>query len=193
MMLFFIYGYVIVSVLLTILFAVLLYRGARGWRRAGIGPSWVGPFAGWSLFLFWLFVVFWLGGGQKVYWDWRVDRMCAVDGGVTVYETVELPAERFDEWGMVNFYHPARGENALGPEYTFEWDINYYRRGNPQVWKTMYQVSRVIDGKRLGETVLYGRAGGGVPGPWQPSGYRCPPVAIAGPNAMLKEMFVLKE
>jgi hypothetical protein len=145
MMLFFIYGYVIVSVLLTILFSVLLYRGARGWRRAGIGPAWVGPFAGWFLFLFWLFMVFWLGGGQKIYWDWRVDRMCAVDGGVTVYETVELPAEKFDEWGNVHI--PPKWKAKPEDEYYYEMEINYYRKGNPSVQKRKYRTIRRSDGK----------------------------------------------
>jgi len=172
MMLFFIYGYVIVSVLLTILFAVLLYRGATGWQRAGIGPSWGGPFAGWFLFLFWLFVIFWFGGGQKVYWDWRVDRMCAEDGGVTVYETVELPAERFDEWGNVRI--PPKGRAEPEDEYYYEMETHYYRRGNPTLRQSKYRTIRRSDGKVLGESTYYGRGGGDMPGPWNPSSYTCP-------------------
>ncbi len=51
--------------------------------------------------------------------DAEVRRLCAIDGGVKVYETVKLPPDKFDKWGMVNFYKPTQGENALGPDYVF--------------------------------------------------------------------------
>ncbi|MEA3452056.1 MAG: hypothetical protein U9Q83_09175, partial [Bacteroidota bacterium] len=40
-------------------------------------------------------VMAWYGFGRVVYYDWQVKKMCAIDGGITVYETVELPAEMF--------------------------------------------------------------------------------------------------
>ena len=36
---------------------------------------------------------------RKAQMDKEVDRLCAVDGGIKVYETVKLPADQFNEWG----------------------------------------------------------------------------------------------
>ena len=138
----------------------------------------------------WLGVSFWYGGGRTIYYDTQVRELCAKDGGVKVYETVKLPPDRFDQWGMVKPYLPTQKENALGPEYIFKSETTYYRKGNPEMWRAQYRVIRRADGKVLGETVLYGRAGGDLPGPWQPSGYRCPEVSQGGPNVLLKSIFV---
>lgn len=131
----------------------------------------------------------WLAQGEKWLLDRQVRELCAKDGGVKVYETVKLPADRFDQWGMIDFYRPTQKENALGPEYVFKQETHYYSKGDPEMWRARYQVTRRVDQKLLGETILYGRAGGDLPGPWHPSGFRCPEVAVAGPNAMLKAVF----
>ena len=177
--------YYVVVPALSIGAAVFWLKRAKGPQAKRIAQV---VCAAWFIWLGWH-----LFGVEKILLDWKVDRLCAQDGGVKVYETVELPAEMFDKWGMVNFYRPTQGENALGVEYVFKEETMYYRQGNPEMWKAKYQVIRNQDGKLLGETILYGRAGGDLPGPWQPSGYRCPSVVIAGPNAMLKAIFVLKE
>ena len=50
--------------------------------------------------------------------DREVKRLCAMDGGIRVYEKITLPADKFDQrYGQINFYDPTQGENALGPEY----------------------------------------------------------------------------
>lgn len=33
--------------------------------------------------------------------DSEVKRLCAIDSGIKVYETVKLPAEIFDKWGVI--------------------------------------------------------------------------------------------
>ena len=38
---------------------------------------------------------------EKARLDREVKRLCAIDGGITVYETVKLPAERFDGYGQI--------------------------------------------------------------------------------------------
>lgn len=79
--------------------------------------------AGILFLLLWFGVSFWYGGGRMYYYDIQVSSLCAKDGGVKVYETVKLPAERFDQWGQINFYRPTQNENALGPEYEFKYEI----------------------------------------------------------------------
>jgi hypothetical protein len=130
-------------------------------------------------------------GPGKAELDAEVKRLCAIDGGVRVYETVRLPADKFDErQQFINFYKPIQEENALGPEYLFKRDQHYYRQGNPEMSRIHYQIFRRSDGKLLGETVLYGRGGGDLPGPWHGSSFACPTYAEAGINVLLQKLFI---
>jgi hypothetical protein len=122
--------------------------------------------------------------------DSEVRRLCAIDGGIKVYEAVKLPAQKFNQWGQVNFYRPDQGENALGSDYVFKNIRHYYRQDAPTLIRHHYQVIRRIDGSVLGETVSYGRGAGDVPGPWHSSSFTCPDIAKAGPNALLKAVFI---
>jgi hypothetical protein len=130
-----------------------------------------------------------LSACEKARLDQQVKELCAKDGGIKVYETVKLPAEKFNQWGQPNFFNPTQGENALGPDYLFKREIHYYRRGNPEMSREHYQVIRRSDNRLLGETILYGRGGGDMPGPWYDSSYSCPKPLEAGPNMLLKSIF----
>ena len=57
---------------------------------------------------------------EKARLDREVDRLCAIDGGIRVYETVTLPADKFNERGEIAFYRPTQKESALGPEYVLD-------------------------------------------------------------------------
>ena len=119
-------------------------------------------------------LVFGFYEGRKAYWDYQVNEMCEEDGGFKINENIELPKNKFNEWGQPNFYKPADDENALGPEYLFLSEIYYYRKGNPQVARYHIQVIRRKDGKMLGESVSYGRGGGDLPSPSYGSSFHCP-------------------
>lgn len=134
------------------------------------------------------------GPVAKAQLDAEVKRLCAIDGGIKVYETVKLPARKFDKrLQFINFYKPMEDENALGQEYLFKRIQHYYRQGNPEMSRIHYQVFRRSDGKLLGETVLYGRGGGDMPGPWHDSSFTCPPYVEAGENILLKKLFIQSE
>jgi hypothetical protein len=75
---------------------------------------------------------------------------------------------------MVNFYKPTQDENALGPEYIFKSETTYYRKGNPEMWRTHVQIIRRSDNRLLGESTRYSRRGGDLTGPWHPSSFSCP-------------------
>lgn len=120
--------------------------------------------------------------------DAEVKRLCAIDGGIKVYETVELPAAKFNQWGQVNFYRPTQGENALGLEYGVKKSVQYIQKGSPSLHRFHVQVIRRYDGKLLGESVGYSRGGGDISGPWQPSSYSCP--SEYGDVPLLKKIFV---
>jgi hypothetical protein len=130
-----------------------------------------------AFWLLWWGILFWFFGGRNFYYDAKIDHLCAVDGGIKVYETVKLPENRFDKWGGVNFYHPTQGENALGSEYIFRSTDSYFREGQPKMSKTHVQIFRQRDMKLLGQVITYIRDGGDHPFRWNGSEYRCPDAA----------------
>jgi len=121
-----------------------------------------------------LLVLLWLAAGEKWWLDYQVRKLCAVDGGIRVYETVRLPAEKFNKYGQINFYRPIDGENALGPEYIFKEEDHYYKYGNPEFLREHQEIFRRSDGNLIGEGIIYVRRGGDLPGPWHRTWYTCP-------------------
>ena len=133
--------------------------------------------------------------------DAEVKRLCAIDGGIKVYETVKLPADKFNQWGQPKMYQE-RVENKaayqhdgtrtvmeffLGTKYTLKRETRYYRQGDPDMFRLHTQVFRRLDGKLLGESVFYKRGGGDPPGPWHGSTFMCPePTAT---NDVLRRIF----
>jgi hypothetical protein len=150
-----------------------------------------------SLLLLLPLVTFCASGPDKAELDAEVKRLCAIDGGVKVYETVKLPPDKFNQWGQINFYKPNQGEKALGPEYIYIWDIHYYKKGEPVVngaqeismRRDHIQITRKSDMKLLGEVVMYHRAGGDLSGPWMPSSYHCPDVLEANSIILMNKVF----
>ena len=136
---------------------------------------------------------------EKARLDREVERLCAIDGGVRVYETVTLSPDKFDKkYGQINFYRPTQGENALGPEYVYQWDIHYYKKGHPvsqgaqetAMRRDHVKIIRKSDMKLMGEVVKYHRAGGDLPGPWMPSSYHCPGVLEANEGVLMNHIFI---
>jgi len=122
--------------------------------------------------------------------DAEVKRLCAIDGGIKVYEMVKLPSDRFNEYGQINFYHPTRGESTLGSEYIFKQETYYYRQGSPEMSRSHYEIIRRTDKKLLGELIRYGRGGGDLSGPWHDSSFSCPDPKEGALNTLLKSIFV---
>jgi len=119
----------------------------------------------------WLVASFWQCGGQNFYYDAKVKRMCAKDGGIKVYETVTLPAEKFNKRGFITFWDPTQKENTLGPEYIYVGGTTYLRKGNPNIRKHHTQIFRKSDMNLLGEVTYYDRDGRGLA---SGSEFRCP-------------------
>ncbi|TWI61745.1 hypothetical protein LZ24_03423 [Desulfobotulus alkaliphilus] len=51
--------------------------------------------------LVWIGGSFWHAGGKKLYWDAKVWKLCAIDGGIRVYETVVLTPDLIDRFGQI--------------------------------------------------------------------------------------------
>ncbi len=120
-------------------------------------------------------VVGW-GPFQKFRLDREVDRLCAIDGGVHIYETVKLPKENFGPGGEVfpQYRWERSDRGGLGPDYIARVNHQVLVDGSPSLLRIRTSIIRVSDKKVLGELIIYRRSGGDAPGPWAPSAYSCP-------------------
>jgi len=109
---------------------------------------------------------------EKARLDREVKRLCAVDGGIKVYENVKLPVDKFEKDGSIRIL--AKWLVRPNDEYYYESSKHYLKKGNPEMWQSNYKVYRRSDNKLLGESVLYVRRGGDMPGPWHDSSFSCP-------------------
>jgi len=126
------------------------------------------------LFILWIlpFLTACAIGPSKGQLDDEVRRLCAIDGGIKVYETVRLPAERFDQYGQMRV--PAKWLSKPEDDYYYEGSTNYLIKGNPELLQLRTRFYRKSDNKLLGESTLYVRRGGDMPGPWHGSSFSCP-------------------
>ncbi len=109
----------------------------------------------------------------------HIEQFCAQDGGITVYETVQLPPgkkmftyegylEKKSARGITNksrhrlirldMFNPALRSEALGPEYIWAYSPLILQRkepGSPRVWRLHYLIARRADKKILGELISY--------------------------------------
>lgn len=118
--------------------------------------------------------------------DREVERLCAIDGGIKVYETVKLPAERFDQYGQISI--PYKENVKPEDEYYYESSTIYLIKGNPELRQYSSKLYRRSDDRLIGESTSYSRIGGDIPGPWQPSSFMCP--ADEGFNYLMKQIFI---
>lgn len=102
-------------------------------------------------------------------YDAEVDRLCAIDGGMKIYESVQLPPERFDKYGDLiavnskSFY----ASDRYGPDFKIIEEKNYLKGGDGKSGAVMARVSikifRTKDDKLLGSWLSYYRRGGDLP------------------------------
>ncbi len=119
--------------------------------------------------------------------DREVKRLCAIDGGIKVYETVRLPAEKFDQYGQIQI--PAKWLANPEDEYYYEGSTNYLIKGNPELLRLHTWMYRKSDNRLLGESTVYMRRGGGIPGPWHMPALICPQET----DVDMKEQIFIKE
>lgn len=178
-LLLFIFYWVIIPVSLFLITRWLFRRVTTLFQKRTVAAVSVAVFLG----------LLWIAAGEKWWLDYQVRELCAKDGGIKVYETVKLPAEKFNQWGQPNFYNPTKGENALGSEYTYKNENVYLHEGNPEIRRDHVRIYQKLDQKLLGEVVTYIRGGGDLPGPWQPSAYHCPNALEANEIVLMSKIF----
>lgn len=128
------------------------------------------------------------GWVQKAKLDREVDRLCAIDGGVHIYETVTLPKEDFGPDGEVFPQHRSELFTAgrYGPDYVGRMANEILVAGNPAMQRINSAIVRKADDKVLGEVVIYVRRGGDMPSPSAPSTHVCPQGALDAERQVFK-------
>ena len=118
--------------------------------------------------------------------DSKVRQLCEKDGGITVYETVKLPADRYDQ-----YIRDIKSKNYIRPtdEYYLDGESITLKQGYTRIIRNKYQIIRVRDGKVMGESVRYSRSGGDIPGPWHGTSYGCPSL----PSTLESSIFIKGE
>lgn len=111
-------------------------------------------------------------GPSKSELDAEVRRLCAIDGGYSISEKIELPSDEYDRL-KANQIHPKLYSKTTD-KYYFESDDYYYLKGNPELYRTTYRFIRKSDEKEFARLVTYARVGGDFYGPWQDSSFACP-------------------
>lgn len=152
----------------------LLFKGWQRLRRNVIARQRVVDVLCVGIALLWTGGALWYGGGRNIYYDIQVDRMCRTDGGIKIYETTKLTASEYDQFARGNWLIPDKSSARLSDKYYSETVRHYLRKGEPEISRRQYRITRASDGKVLGELTLYGRGGGDFPGPWHGSSHTCP-------------------
>ncbi len=160
-----------------IVIPVAVFRLAR-WLFVGEGAFKKGMVVAGTMGFFAWFL--WIAIGRNMWLDHQVRDMCAKDGGVKVYETVELTPDLLDWAGRI--WIPFREEAKKTDKYYMEMEKYYFLKGNPRVMRSTYRIIRKIDGKILGKSIFYSRGGGGLSGPWHTSRFTCPDPAGESPG-----------
>jgi len=109
----------------------------------------------------------WLLSGCEKYWlDKQMEELCAKDGGIQVFETVQLPPEMFDRNGDAFPGWRSRTEaQRYGDGYELRRTETVLKAGDPihgqgKLSRYEWTISRRTDGKVLGKGIVYGRSGG---------------------------------
>lgn len=181
------WGYAVIFLILVVLLAIYITVGllvaVPAWTRAFATG---GPYrSAWVRTLLVGLPIILVGINRALVWhaDREVDRLCALDGGVHVYQTVTLGPENFGPDGSVfPQYERLMAERnditlRYGPEYLETGTEETLRTGSgvfaPGLTRSVGRFVRVRDGKLLGQWISYSRFGGDLPGPWAASSHSC--------------------
>lgn len=111
---------------------------------------------------------------NKAYWDHQVKLMCEKDGGVTVYEKIELT--KLDRKNIkLHDVKYARPDD----KYFSTFSSKTIRKGFPEMIKGEFLVYRTIDKKIIGRQIGYGRVGGDFPTGFHPSSFSCDQAGVS--------------
>lgn len=115
---------------------------------------------------------------RKAYWDFRVREMCAQDGGLKVFQVLQLTPVQYglllNKFGKLA--PPSRDSVDLAPVYT-SYERKVIRRNYPEVSRDELKIVDASTQKVLGQSVTYSRVGGDLLA-FHPSIFSCPAIAL---------------
>ncbi|WP_037588296.1 hypothetical protein [Stenoxybacter acetivorans] len=126
------------------------------------------------IFLAWFTASFWYGGGRVHYYNAEVKRLCAIDGGIKVYEKVVLSPEDYDKLMKIGLGSSPSDKYFLAYQLGGKSLDTIIRNGNPTIKRDRNVVMERDNKKIIAEIIRYYRFDGGFPGPWETHGFSCP-------------------
>lgn len=113
---------------------------------------------------------------SQMYWDHKVKELCEKDGGVTVYEKVEIlkkdyPNLKLTTSGAVIL--PSADHAKSDDPFFTKSNTIVLHDGSPEVFKFEQLIIRAKDNKELSRHVSYGRRGGDIIPVDNPSYFLC--------------------
>lgn len=120
-------------------------------------------------------------------YDAEVDRLCAIDGGMKIYESVQLPPDRFDHDIFIR-------KNS--PEFKITQESAYLKGtkdSSIRLRRYSTKVIRIEDEKLLGAWVYYYRGGGDIIPSDGDSSYSCPQGDQGSQSIFFKTLFIKKQ
>ncbi len=101
---------------------------------------------------------------NKAFWDAQVRHLCANEGGVTVFETVDLSSPEYSEVPRavngVPFISDKRYMNPGDPFYRTSESTSEKKWGGVTIMRFVESIVRTSDNKMLGTRISYNRGGG---------------------------------
>ena len=114
---------------------------------------------------------------NKAYWDYRVDEMCAKDGGITIYEKVVISKSDYPNMKFISTGIPVLPfEERVNQDDPFFYRFSsnrIYKFINLHVNRYEHLTMRNSDKKILAKGITYGRWGGDFPLGFESSRHHC--------------------
>lgn len=140
-----------------------------------------------------LYLLFW--PSEKDHLNAQMAELCKKDGGVKIYEKVQLPAEMFNEFGSLKTPKTIKREgeyiSQMAEIYESSTEVANIKSGDPfkgegNLARYHTIILRVTDKKLLAEYVSYSRAGGDRWFAGMPSAETCP---ISDGTSLFEKIF----
>lgn len=151
----------------------------------------------WITLTLFALICLWLGVPAFNKWraDKLVDKLCAKDSGIKIYEAVKIPKERFNEWGQFvvadkSYIKPNDEYYSILESKNIQGNSGSDDLLELVVYQYHFWVYRISDHKILGDGISYARRGGDAIGPWMPSSYNCQKTLQSD---LLKQIFLKPE
>ncbi|MDF1588648.1 MAG: hypothetical protein P1P93_05760 [Gammaproteobacteria bacterium] len=131
---------------------------------------------------------------NKTYWDYRINQMCEEDGGVEIYQHIDVTPEEYAKLPKVGSgidFGPKKSASSTDILYAQSIDTKY-RHNLVRIRRTEVKLRRITDDKIIASYIRNSRIGGDFPtGIGHNSSYSCPTSEYLLEEK--KNIFIIKE